>query len=176
MNYPCLVIIDVQEKLFPAMYKKNTLLKNLKILIKGFQLFKLPIIITEQVPDKLGKTIIELSSLLDSFEPIPKSTFSCAGETEFMRILDRTNAKRIILAGIESHVCVYQTAYDLLKQKKNVEIVVDCISSRTLNNHTIAIDSMKKDGASLRTIEMLLFSFQKNASGDNFKKLIKLIK
>ena len=115
---------------------------------------------------------------LTRFDAIAKFTFSCAGEPEFIKRLDQTNADKIILAGIESHVCVYQTALDLLKQRRKVEIIVDCISSRNLNNHNVAVEMMKVKGVSLNTVEMLLFFFsiQKSASGDTFRKLVKLIK
>ena len=176
MKTPCLVIIDVQEKLFPVMNERQTLLKNLIILIKGFQLFKLPVIITEQVPEKLGNTIEEIASLFDAVDPIVKSSFSCLGESKFLEKLEKINANDIILAGIESHVCVYQTSYDLLQKNKHVEVVADSISSRNINDHNTAIGRMKMDGASLTSVEMLLFFLQKNASGDTFRKLVKLVK
>ena len=176
MKNPCLVIVDVQEKLFPVMNEKQSLLRNLIILIKGFQLFNLPVIITEQVPEKLGNTIEEIASLFDKIDPIVKSSFSCLGESKFLERLETINADKIILAGIESHVCIYQTSHDLLEQQKHVEVVVDSISSRNVNNHNTAMDRMKVEGVSLTSVEMLLFSFQKNADGDNFKKLVKLVK
>ena len=176
MKNPCLVIIDVQEKLFPVMNEKQSLLRNLITLIKGFQLYKLPVIITEQVPEKLGNTIDEVASLFDKVDPIVKSSFSCFGEPKFLERLETINTDKIILAGIESHVCVYQTSLDLIEQRKHVEIVTDSISSRNVNNHNLAIERMKMEGVSLTSVEMLLFSFQKNANGDNFKKLVKLVK
>ncbi len=176
MKNPCLVIIDVQEKLFPVMKDRQTLLKNLIILIKGFQLFKLPVIITEQVPEKLGNTIEEIASLFDTVDPVVKSSFSCLGESKFLERLEVLNADEIILAGIESHVCVYQTSHDLLEKSKHVEVVVDSISSRNINNHNTAIARMKMEGVSLTSVEMLLFFLQKSATGDNFRKLVKLVK
>lgn len=176
MKNPCLVIIDVQEKLFPVMKDSHTLLKNLIILIKGFQLFKLPILITEQVPEKLGNTIVEISSLFDKVDPIIKSSFSCLGDSKFSERLDTINPDKIILAGIESHVCIYQTSHDLLKQGKRVEVVLDSTSSRNMNNHNIAISRMKMEGVTLTSVEMLLFLLQKSASGETFRKLVKLVK
>ena len=176
MKNPCLVIIDVQEKLFPVMSEKQSLLRNLTILIKGFQLFKFPMIITEQVPDKLGNTIEEIAALLDKVDPIVKSSFSCIGDPKFLERIDTINADEIVLAGIESHVCVYQTSRDLLEQGKRVEVVVDGISSRNVNNHNTAVARMKMDGISLTSVEMLLFLIQKRANGDNFKKLVNLIR
>ena len=176
MKNPCLVIVDVQEKLFPVMNEKQSLLRNLIILIKGFQLFNLPVIITEQVPEKLGCTIEEIASLFDKVDPIVKSSFSCLGESKFLERLETINADEIILAGIESHVCIYQTSHDLLEQHKHVEVVVDSISSRNVNNHNTAMDRMKMEGVSLTSVEMLLFFLQKSANGDNFRKLVKLVK
>ena len=176
MKNPCLVIIDVQEKLFPVMNDPQTLLKNLIILIKGFQLFKLPVVITEQVPEKLGNTIEEIASLFDTVEPIVKSSFSCLGESKFLEKIETINADDIILAGIESHVCVYQTSHDFLQKSKHVEVVVDSISSRNINNHNTAIDRMKMEGVSLTSVEMLLFLLQKSATGETFRKLVKLVK
>ena len=176
MKTPCLVIIDVQEKLFHVMNEKKSLLRNLTILIKGFQLFKFPIIITEQVPEKLGNTIEMIGSLLDKVDPIVKSSFSCVGDPKFLKRLDTINADEIVLAGIESHVCVYQTSRDLLEHGKRVEVVVDGISSRNVNNHNTAVARMKMDGISLTSVEMLLFLIQKSANGDDFKKLVNLIK
>ena len=176
MRNPYLVIIDVQEKLFPVMKDRQTLLKNLIILIKGFQLFKLPVIITEQVPEKLGNTIEEIASLFDTVDPVVKSSFSCVGDPIFLKRLDTINADEIVLAGIESHVCVYQTSRDLLEQGKRVEVVVDGISSRNVNNHNTAVARMKMDGISLTSVEMLLFLIQKSANGDDFKKLVNLVR
>jgi len=176
MKNPCLVIIDVQEKLFPVISDNKALLENLIVLIKGFQLFGRPIIITEQVPEKLGNTLRSISSLFNNMDPITKSSFSCAREPSFMKALDTINPDEIILAGIESHVCVYQTSHDLLKQNRHVEIITDGISSRKIYNHTIALNRMSKEGACLSSVEMLLFSIQEKAEGDTFRKLVKLVK
>ncbi len=176
MKNPLLVIIDVQEKLFSVMNEKQSLLRNLTILIKGFQLFKFPVIITEQVPEKLGNTIDEIASLFDDVDPIVKSSFSCMGEPKFLEKMGTINTDEIILAGIESHVCVYQTSRDLLAQRKHVEVVIDSISSRNINNHNTALDRMKMEGVPMTSVEMLLFLLQKNADGDNFRKLVNLIK
>ena len=93
----------------------------------------------------------------------------------FLEKLETINADEIILAGIESHVCVYQTSHELLKKRKHVEVVVDSISSRNINNHNTAITRMKMEGVSLTSVEMLLFFLQKSATGDTFRKLVKLV-
>ncbi|MDC0480265.1 isochorismatase family protein [Candidatus Marinimicrobia bacterium] len=177
MKNPYLVIIDVQEKLFPIVHEKETFLKNLQILIKGFQLFNLPILLTEQVPDKLGFTIEPIMSLLPDLKPISKSSFSCAGDVGFTRQAGSySNCDGVVLAGIETHVCVYQTERDLIHRGQHVEVVTDAVTSRDPNNHGIALDRIRNNGGFLTTVEMLLFSLQEKAEGERFRELIKLVK
>jgi len=177
MKNPYLVVIDVQEKLFPVINEKETFLENLKILIKGFQLFDLPIILTEQVPEKLGSTVEPIKSLLPDTKPIIKSSFSCAADAGFsLKANYMTDCDGVVLAGIETHVCIYQTERDLIHRGQHVEVVIDAVSSRNPNNHQIALDRIRNNGGFLTTVEMLLFSFQEVAEGDRFRELIKLVK
>ncbi|MBT3945217.1 MAG: isochorismatase family protein [Candidatus Marinimicrobia bacterium] len=177
MKNPYLVVIDVQEKLFPIMHEKETFLKNLQILIKGFQLFNLPILLTEQVPDKLGPTIEPIMSLLPDLKPISKSSFSCAGDVGFTwQAGSYSSCDGVVLAGIETHVCVYQTERDLIHRGQHVEVVTDAVTSRDSNNHGIALDRIRNNGGFLTTVEMLLFSLQEKADGERFRELIKLVK
>ena len=146
MKNPYLVVIDVQEKLFPIMHEKETFLKNLQILIKGFQLFNLPILLTEQVPDKLGPTIEPIMSLLPDLKPISKSSFSCAGDVGFTwQAGSYSSCDGVVLAGIETHVCVYQTERDLIHGGQHVEVVTDAVTSRDSNNHGIALDRIRNN-------------------------------
>ena len=177
MKNPFLVVIDVQEKLFPIMHEKEAFLKNLQILIKGFQLFKLPILLTEQVPEKLGPTIEPIKSLLKNIDPIIKTNFSCAGDPGFTSHSSRLSSRDgIVLAGIESHICVYQTERDLIQRGEHVEVVTNAVTSRKLNNHQIALDRIRNNEGFLTTVEMVLFNLQEKAEGDTFRKLIKLVK
>jgi len=177
MKNPYLVVIDVQEKLFPVINEKETFLENLKILIKGFQLFDLPIILTEQVPEKLGSTVEPIKSLLLDTKPIIKSSFSCAADAGFsLKANYMTDCDGVVLAGIETHVCIYQTERDLIHRGEHVEIVTDAVASRNFNNHQIALDRIRNNGGFLTTVEMLLFSLQEKAEGETFRELIKLVK
>jgi nicotinamidase-related amidase len=174
---PYLVVIDVQERLFPVMHEKEAFLKNLRILIKGFKLFNLPILLTEQVPDKLGPTIEPVRSILNDIEPIIKSSFSCAGDPGFLSQTDGLNTHDgIVLAGIETHVCVYQTERDLIRRGQHVEVVTNAVASRDANNHRIALDRIRNNGGFLTTVEMVLFNIQERAGGARFKELVKLVK
>jgi len=175
-EHTALVIVDVQGKLARIMHDKENLFKNIRILIQGVKLMGLPIIWMEQVPEKLGPTIPEISELLTDMKPIAKSAFSCARSKEFNRRLEELHIHQILLAGIETHVCVYQTAIDLLEKGYNIEVVADAVSSRTDFNKQIGLDRILLAGGTLTSVEMALFELQQNAEGDRFKQLIQLVK
>jgi len=171
-----LVLIDVQGKLAQIMYDRDNLFKNLHILVSGMKLLNIPIIWMEQVPDKLGPTIPEIKDVLIDQKPISKDVFSCVKNKEFNNTINKLNPKDIILAGIESHICVYQTAMDLLENNHNVHIVRDAISSRISKNKELGIDRMLLQGAIQTSVEMLLFEIQGEAKGERFKQISKLVK
>jgi len=170
-----LVVIDVQGKLAQLMHEKETLFDNVKRIIKGAQVLEIPIIWTEQNPEGLGPTLPEIASLLDS-EPIAKFAFSCCGEEAFMRALEEVNRKQVLLAGIEAHVCVYQTAVDLVRLGYEVHILADAVSSRAASNKQLALEKMKDAGALLTSVEIALFELLKVAQGDKFKKILQIVK
>lgn len=171
-----LVIIDVQGKLAQIMHDRDNLFRNLHILVSGIKLLNIPIIWMEQVPDKLGPTIPEIKDVLIDQKPITKDVFSCAKNEEFNNTINKINPKDVILAGIESHVCVYQTAMDLLEKNHNVHIVMDAISSRTSKNKELGIERMLLEGAMQTGVEMLLFEMQGEAKGERFRQISKLVK
>ena len=171
-----LVIIDVQGKLAQIMHDREDLVKNLQILISGAKLLETPIIWMEQLPDKLGPTIPEIQELLPDIEPIVKDVFSCARNEEFNGRLQELHGHDIILAGIESHVCVYQTAMDLLGQDFTVHVAADAVSSRTDSNKQLGLERMLLEGVVQTSVEMLLFELQGVATGGRFRKLAKLVK
>ena len=171
-----LVIIDVQGKLAQIMHDREDLVKNLQILISGAKLLETPIIWMEQLPDKLGPTIPEIQELLPDIEPIVKDVFSCARNEEFNGRLQELHGHDIILAGIESHVCVYQTAMDLLGQDFTVHVAADAVSSRTDSNKQLGLERMLLEGVVQTSVEMVLFELQGVATGDRFRKLAKLVK
>ena len=171
-----LVIIDVQGKLAQIMHDREDLIKNLQILISGAKLLETPIIWMEQLPDKLGPTIPEIQELLPDIEPIVKDVFSCARNEEFNGRLQELHGHDIILAGIESQVCVYQTAMDLLGQDFTVHVAADAVSSRTDSNKQLGLERMLLEGVVQTSVEMGLFELQGVATGDRFRKLAKLVK
>jgi nicotinamidase-related amidase len=171
-----LVIIDVQEKLSRVMHEKEKLFQNLQKLIKGMQILDIPIIITEQNPNGLGPTVPEIAPLLTDIKPITKFSFSCCDEEPFIREIEKLNRKQILLAGIETHVCVYQTAIDLIEAVYEAHTVVDCVSSRTQENKNLALDKMQSEGTKLTSVEIVLFELLRTAKSPKFKELSKIVK
>ena len=171
-----IVLIDVQGKLAEIMYDSDKLSNNLEILIKGAQLLDIPIIWTEQLPEKLGSTTKRISTLLTNQNPIIKSEFSCVKNVEFSNIIKDEKYNHFLLCGIETHVCVYQTAKDLLILGHGVEIIVDGVSSRTELNRKIGIEKTTSLGGKVTNVEMLLFEKQEIAGGNKFRELINIVK
>ena len=129
-----LIVIDVQDKLARVMYQRDQMLDNLQRLIRGIQVLGVPIIVTEQYPQGLGGTVPEISQLLANVDPLPKLSFSCCGDESFVRRLRTLGRRQTLVAGIESHVCVYQSVSDLIGAGYEVQVVTDAVSSRTPEN------------------------------------------
>jgi nicotinamidase-related amidase len=176
INKVCLGVIDVQGKLAQLMYERDLLFKNIQILIKGCRILNIPILWTQQVPQALGQTIVQITELLTDIEPINKASFSCCGEDKFANALQKLNRQQVILCGIETHICIYQTAIDLLQRDYYVEVVADTVSSRTLQNKKIALQKIQSKGAQITTTEMALFELARTAEHPQFKQIAKLVK
>ncbi|MCL1037132.1 hydrolase [Shewanella submarina] len=172
-----LAIVDVQGKLAQVVDNSEALHQQLSTLIQGAQLFEIPTLWLEQLPDKLGHTTPSLAELLSlENQPIAKEHFSGWQAEGFRRSLIQSGRKQVILAGIETHICVYQTCRDLLEQGYHVHLVCDCVSSRTPENKQLGIEMMRDYGARMQNVESLLFELQHIAQGDRFRALLKLIK
>jgi len=172
----CLVVIDIQGKLLHVMTNPEQVVKNTAVLIQAAKALDIPILWCQQVPKALGPTVEEVSSLLTDVEPIDKSTFSCCGDEAFMDRIDQLKPQTAILCGIESHVCVFQTAMALIQHGLYVHAVADAICSRTQENKTIGLNRMAKEGAVISSTEMLLFELLRDAKHPKFRQLAKLIK
>jgi nicotinamidase-related amidase len=171
-----LVVIDIQGKLAQLMHQKEALFENAQKLIKGVQILEIPIIVTEQYPKGLGPTIPEIAALFPNFKPIPKVAFSCCGDEGFQRELLAVNRRQILICGIETHVCVYQTTVDLIASGHEVQVVADVVSSRTAENREIGLQRMWDEGAKITSTEMALFELMKVAEGPKFKEVSKIVK
>jgi nicotinamidase-related amidase len=170
------VIIDIQEKLFPHMFENEQLLKKISILIQGLQFLDVPLIVTEQYTRGLGYTVDPVKHLFHGFNSIEKISFSCCDEPLFKDQMKWMRKKFVILAGIETHVCVLQTMEDLIEFGNIPVIVEDCVSSRKLSDKTTAIERMRKDGAIITTSESLLFELCRHAGNERFKAISGLVK
>lgn len=171
-----LVIVDVQGKLAKIMHQSQELLNNISNLIQGAKLLDIPILWLEQYPQGLGPTNESIYELLTPNEAVSKMTFSACQTEEFQQQLNEVNKKSLLVAGIESHICVYQTVQDLLNHNHEVEVVTDCVSARTLANKQVGIDKMVSIGAKVTSVEMALFELMKTAEHPKFKEISKIIK
>ncbi len=171
-----LLVIDVQGKLATLMHEAEKLFDDLVKLIEGARILQLPIVWAEQLPEKLGNTVEPVRNALDGLSPIAKNTFSCCADSRLLESIKEAGRKNVLVCGIESHVCVYQTVVDLLAAGYRVHLVTDGVSSRTPQNKQLGIYKMGKAGAELTSVEMALFELLKVAEGDEFKKITKLVK
>ncbi len=171
-----LLVVDIQVKLIRAMAEKESLVTNVQKLIAGMKVLGIPVIITEQYPQGLGATIPEITTLLTEIKPITKMSFSCCGNEDFLQKVKGLNRKQLLIAGIEAHVCVYQTVRDLLIMGYEVQTVADCVSSRTLENKTIALAKMRDNGAQTTSMETALFEPLKTAESKYFKEISRIVK
>jgi len=171
-----LLLIDFQERLFPVMHDKEKLLKNVIKLTKGANALEIPIIVTEQYPKGLGPTIPEIKELIPGVQPVEKVCFSCTDEATFNKALETLNRKQVLVAGIEAHICVYQTAMALARSGYDVQVVGDCVASREPENKLVTLFKMGAAGVSPTTAEMALFELLKVAQGDKFKQISSIVK
>ena len=171
-----MLLIDVQGQLAQLMYGKDKLFKSLETLIQGMKILGVPIIWMEQIPKNLGPTTESVSKYLAGEEPIEKFSFSCCGNPQFMEKFKQAGKTQVLLTGIETHICVFQTGYDLIQQGCQVQVVSDCVSSRIKENKEIGIQRIVQYGGQVSCVEMVFFELLRAAKGDKFKQIIKLIK
>lgn len=170
-----LLVIDIQDKLVPAMKYGEQVIRNTHTIISVAQTLEIPIIITEQYPKGLGKTVSSLSEHLTEALTCEKMTFSgCTSDV--ISALKRLGRKKIVITGMETHVCVFQTVRDLLAQGYQVFVVGDAVCSRTKENYRNGLSLMSSMGAVITNTETVFFDLMKEAGTPLFKELSKLIK
>ncbi|MBU3699978.1 MAG: hydrolase [Candidatus Kapabacteria bacterium] len=168
--------IDLQERLFPHINGHDELADRCSRLIRGLRALNVPIVVTEQYVKGLGSTIAPISEALGDYEPLEKMSFSCCGVDAIEARVLGARRHTMILFGIETHVCVLQTALDLLAQGQTVVVVEDCVSSRNANDKRIAIERMRSHGAIITTMESILFELLRVAGTDTFKAISAIVK
>ena len=171
----CLVVIDVQERLFTHVADGESVLKQILKLVRFSKLIGIPIVLTEQYPKGLGPTLKVVKEEVAG-DAIVKTTFNCFGSEEFVKRLEEIGAKTLILSGIETHICVAQTALDAIDRGYRVCVISDATSSRSLKDKEVGIERMRSEGITISSTEMLIYELLKDSSTDEFKQALRLIK
>ena len=171
-----LVVVDVQERLLPAIYESQRVVQNTVRLIQGATRLRVPIFATEQYRKGLGPTVPEVAAVIPGFAPMEKLAFSACGASGFTPALKKRKISEAILCGVEAHVCVSQTCLDLLEKAFRVFVVADAVSSRTPENYRFGLDRMRAAGAVIVSTEMALFELLERAGTEEFKQILKLVK
>lgn len=177
VRYSQLLVIDVQTRLAKVMSERDGLMRNCETLIMAAKTLSVPVTVTEQYPKALGNTETALSEALPpQTTPVEKTCFSCCAAQEFDNNFAYGEKSQVILCGIEAHVCVLQTAMDLINNNHQVFIVADAVASRSRDNKNIALNRMQQAGAIITSTESVLFEWLKDAKHEHFKSVSALIR
>ena len=173
-----LIVIDIQEKLLPPIFEKERLVRNAQLLIRLAGILKMPTLMSTQYSKGLGNTVPEIASMLPDVEPLEKMAFSCFGSDVFCSALKRVpgNRNTALLCGMESHICVAQTALGALREGYLVHVAADAVSSRTELNWKIGLDRMRAAGAVISSTEMMIYEALRSSGTSEFKDMLKHLK
>ena len=171
-----LMIVDVQGKLAQAMFDRERLFDGLVRLARGARALGLPVLLTEQNPARMGGTIPELGEALGAITPLAKMSFGCGADPGCAQALAAARRRQVLLAGIEAHVCMYQTAAQLAAGGYEVHAVADAISSRTEANYRIGLERMRAAGAAITSVESALFELMRTAEHPAFRAVLGIVK
>jgi nicotinamidase-related amidase len=172
-----LAVIDIQEKLLPPIFEKERLVRNAALLVRLANILSLPVIVSTQYEKGLGQTIAEIGGLLTNAKPIDKLEFGCFGNGEYCSQVGKlANRTTLLLCGMESHICVTQTALGALTQGLNVHVAADAVSSRTELNWKLGLNRMQAAGAVLSSTEMMVYELLGKSGTPAFKEMLKHLK
>lgn len=170
------LVIDMQEKLVPLVERSCAVVEAIRLLLQGAKILHLPLLVSEQYPQGLGPTIAPLLSLFpQGVEALSKSSFSAVADAQIAQAISSSGCTQWILVGIEAHVCVLQTARDLLAQGAEVVVLNDAISSRSIFDYSTAIGEMRDLGARISSVETVLFELLQGSQNPAFKEMSHLI-
>ena len=175
-EHSAVLLVDYQERFVNVLHDNENTVKNIKLLLDGVNIYKVPVFVSEQVPEKLGSTIIELKEHLKDAKFFSKKAMSCCGQAGFVEELKNKKIEKVAVCGIEAHVCVLQTSLDLLHNGFQVHLITDAVTSRVPHNKPIAIEKIKNAGAVISSVETILFEIAYEAGSEEFKKLQRLFK
>jgi nicotinamidase-related amidase len=176
LNGVGIVLIDAQESLLSGIDKKDDLIDALLLLVQSVKILKLPLIVTEQVPNKLGKTSEIISAHLNSNKTISKSAFSIFGSVDFTNHLKELNINHLILTGIETSICIYLSAIDALKAGYEVTILSDCVGARRTGDERVALTKLESSGCHVIPLESFLYGYLGTAEHPEFRLISKLVR
>jgi nicotinamidase-related amidase len=173
-----LVVVDIQEKLLPPIFQKEQLVRNAKLLVRAAGVLKIPAIATTQCVKGLGRTVAEIASLLPEAEAIDKDQFSCFGSEAFCSRVKRLpgNRNTLLLCGMESHICVMQTALAALREGYIVHVASDAVGSRAEWNWKAGLERMRAAGAVMSSTEMMIYELMRSSSSAAFKEMLPHLK
>jgi len=172
-----LVVIDIQQKLLPPIFQKDQLVRNAQLLIRAAGILKIPALVSTQYAKGLGATVPEISSLLAQTDAIDKTPFSCFGSDAFCAAVKRLPSRNtLLLCGMESHICVAQTALAALREGYVVHVASDAVSSRTEWNWKIGLERMRTAGAVISSTEMMIYELMQSSSSEAFRELLPHLK
>ena len=171
-----LVVTDVQGKLAQMMFGRDTLFKNIGIIIDGIKILDIPILWLEQYPEGLGPTVKDVASHLEGYTPMPKKVFSALKDRSILKRFNDSGRDQVLMTGIETHICIYQTSMDLLSKGIKTHVIRDAVSSRTEDNKNIGLEKIARAGGHITSVETALFELLGIAEGESFKKILKLVK
>lgn len=177
-DHCALIVVDIQEKLLPPIFQREQLIRNSQLLIRLAGILKIPTIATTQYSKGLGKIVPEISSLLSSAEMIDKLQFSCFGSDVFCSMLKRLpgNRNTVLLCGMETHICVMQTALGALREGYLVHVASDAVSSRAEWNWKVGLARMRAAGAVISSTEMILYELLRSSGSPAFKEVLPFLK
>jgi nicotinamidase-related amidase len=173
-----LIVVDMQEKLLPPIWEKERLVRNVQLLIRLAGILKIPALVTTQYAKGLGNTVPGIASLLPDNPPIDKLMFSCFGSDVFCSLLKRLPGQRttVLLCGMETHICVMQTALGALREGYLAHVASDAVSSRTELNWRVGLDRMRAAGAILSSTEMMIYELLRSSGAPAFRELLPYLK
>ena len=171
-----LVVVDIQEKLLPAIHDFAGVLDRSVKMVKAAQTLKVPIIFTQQYTKGLGPTHEELVKLSKEFRHVEKTTFNCFGEVAFEKALEDLKAETLVIIGIEAHICVCQTALEALRRGFGVHVVSDATGSRTTANKVVGLERIRQAGGVITATELTIYEWVERSDCDEFRQILPLLK
>jgi len=176
-GHTALVVIDVQEAFRSVIPEFATVASRISTAVRGFQVLDAPVLVTEQYPKGLGPTAEEITFVLpDDHKAFEKTAFSSCGAAPFVARLEELGAKQVVVCGLETHICVSQTAHDLVERGFQVHVLIDCVCSRFEYNKAAGLAKMNAAGVIPSSVEMALFELMRDSRHEQFKEIQALIK